>query len=205
MCNITISSCECFWCVISKHDQARKFKGLSHPLEVLLDPHSITILDLISISSLHQNHSIATSYHQFTKTTLSQHHTISSPKSLYRSIIPSVHQNHSIAASYHHFIKITLSQHHIITSPKSLFRSIISTNLLDRVIIITVTKSTRSHHQDLILDRHHHHHHTVNPQTVPEQSHHLTINHTKCIQGTVILTRIILLYKEYTKDIQYLF
>ena len=154
MCNITISSCECFWCVISKHDQARKFKGLSHPLEVLLDPHSITILDLISISSLHQNHSIATSYHQFTKT--------------------------------------TLSQHHIITSSKSLYRSIISTNLLDRVIIITVTKSTRSHHQDLILDRHHHHHHTVNPQTVPEQSHHLTINHTKCIQGTVILTRIIL-------------
>ena len=99
---------------------------------------------------------------------------------------------YSISSPYHHFTKTTLSQHHIITSSKSLYRSIISTNLLDRVIIITVTKSTRSHHQDLILDRHHHHHHTVNPQTVPEQSHHLTINHTKCIQGTVILTRIIL-------------
>ena len=128
-------------------------------------------------------------FHHHTRSHL---HIITSPKPLYRNIIPSVHQNHSIAASYHHFIKITLSQHHIITSPKSLYRNIISTNLLDRVIIITVTKSTRSHHQDLILDRHHHHHHTVNPQTVPEQSHHLTINHTKCIQGTVILTRIIL-------------
>ena len=99
---------------------------------------------------------------------------------------------YSISSPYHHFTKTTLSQHHTISSPKSLYRNIISTNLLDRVIIITVTKSTRSHHQDLILDRHHHHHHTVNPQTVPEQSHHLTINHTKCIQGTVILTRIIL-------------
>ena len=154
-------------CVISRSHLVNAF-GVSYPSTIKLGSSKVFhILWKFYSIPIPSPYSISSPYHHFTKTTLSQHHIITSSKSLYRSIISSLHQNHS-------------------------YRSIISTNLLDRVIIITVTKSTRSHHQDLILDRHHHHHHTVNPQTVPEQSHHLTINHTKCIQGTVILTRIIL-------------